>query len=120
MITVLSYDESGGKVFTTYTPEDWAAMNPPATVEEVKAEANRRILAIIPEWKQRNLLAQATRLNRKSVADWTPEEVAQVEAGDAIWAQVELIRTRSNEIEAMDPSPSDITDDTLWSAQGVE
>lgn len=84
------------------------------TPEQVKAEANRRILKIVPEWKQRNLLAQAAQLNRKPVADWTAEEQAAVDAGDAIWAQVQAIRAKSDEIEAMDPIPADVTDSALW------
>ncbi|MEO1108255.1 MAG: hypothetical protein AAFX90_10065 [Pseudomonadota bacterium] len=87
---------------------------PPSTPDQVKTEANRRIVAICPEWKQRNLIAQATRLNRKPIADWTADEADQVAAGDAIWAQVEHIRAKSDEIEAMDPIPADITDDKLW------
>ena len=45
MTTVLSYDENGEKVFTTYTPEEWAAMKTPATREDVNAERDRRVLA---------------------------------------------------------------------------
>lgn len=84
------------------------------TVEQVKAEANRRILEIVPEWKQRNLLAQAAQLNRKPVADWTAEEQAAVDAGDAVWAQVQAIRAKSDEIEAMNPIPFNLADDSLW------
>ncbi|MDG4650125.1 hypothetical protein P6F26_16880 [Roseibacterium sp. SDUM158017] len=90
----------------------WVA--PPATPEEVKAEAHRRIVAIVPEWKQRNLIAQASRLAEKGRANWTAGELAAWDAGEAIWMQVSAIRTASDVIEAMDPIPADITAAELW------
>ncbi|MFD1342871.1 hypothetical protein [Litorisediminicola beolgyonensis] len=80
----------------------------------VKAEAGRRILALCPEWKQRNLTAQASILAEKGRATWSPEEQAAWDDGEALWTQIAAIRTRSNEIEAMDPPPADPTDDALW------
>lgn len=81
---------------------------------EIKREANRRIVAICPEWKQRNLTAQAAQLARKGEANWTQAEADAWAAGEALWAQVAAIRAASDAIEAMDPLPDDITADNLW------
>lgn len=83
-------------------------------VEAVKAEAMRRILAICPEWKQRNLTAQAAILAEKGRASWTADELAAWNAGRAIWDQIAAIRSRSDAIEAMDPIPADFADDQHW------
>lgn len=109
----LTYDENGEKVFIDYTDEEFAVLNP-ATLEEVKIEAHRRIVAIVPEWKQRNLLAQAALLTDKGRENWTAEETADWDAALVIWAQVAAIRARSDEIEAMDPIPHDMIDDRHW------
>lgn len=86
------------------------------TAADVKAEAYRRIVAIVPEWKQRNLLAQATLLD-KQIADGTPlttPQQAEWDAGEAIWDQIAAIRAASDVIEAMDPIPPDFQDDSYW------
>ena len=64
-------------------------------IAETKAEANRRILAILPEWKQRNYTARAV------------EKVAAGEVGDdewnamnAAWTAIKAIRLASDAIEA--------------------
>ena len=41
------------------TEADFAAEKLAARAQEVKAEAKRRIIAIIPEYKQRNALARS-------------------------------------------------------------
>jgi len=92
----------------------WALIDLVPSPSQIKAEANRRILEIIPEWKQRNLIAQATQLLNKGRDNWTGAETAAWQAGDVIWAQVSAIRTASNEIEALDPIPSDFYDDKHW------
>ena len=92
----------------------WDTIVDPITPNDLRLEANRRILAIIPDWKQRNLIAQATQLLHKGSDNWTKAEKAAWAAGDAIWAQVSAIRTASNEIEALDPIPSDFYDDKHW------
>lgn len=86
------------------------------TAEMVKAEAGRRIVEIVPEWKQRNLTARGTKFALRlaqgdtlSVADQ-----AELAAGEAIWAQVEAIRDASDLIEAMDPIPADYADNKHW------
>lgn len=86
----------------------------PVTVEMVKAEAHRRIVTICPEWKQRNLTAQATILAEKGRANWTAEELAAWNAGEAIWAQIAAIRAASDTIEAMDPIPPDFAESEVW------
>lgn len=89
---------------------------PPPTVDAIKDEASRRIVQIAPDWKQRNLTAQAVIL-AKQVADGTPlspEQQAAWDAGEALWARIAAIRVRSNEIEAMEPIPLDAFDDSYW------
>lgn len=92
----------------------WTVTDTPATVERVKQEAYRRITAICPEWKQRNLTARAAELAIKGVANWTAEEKAEHEAGQAIWYQIKVIRTKSGEIEIMNPIPVDYKNDKYW------
>lgn len=92
----------------------WTVEDIPATVEMVKAEAQRRILNILPEWKQRNLTARAAELAIKGQANWTAEETAEHAAGQVIWDQIKLIRTKSDELEAMTPIPSDFKSDSYW------
>lgn len=76
----------------------------------IKEECERRILAIMPSWKQRNTIADLTSDNAETRA------AAAVE-----WAKVTALRTKSNEIEASILSMSDseiiafdATDDTHW------
>jgi hypothetical protein len=71
-------------------------------------------VTIIPEWQQRNLTAQAAQLAEKGRANWTAEELAAWDAGQAIWDQVKAIREASNLIEAMEPIPTDYTDNGFW------
>jgi len=92
----------------------WTVTDIPATVEMVKAEAGRRIIVICPEWKQRNLTAQAAQLAKKGEANWTPEEQAAWDAGEALWNQIAAIRAKSDLLEVMNPIPVDYTLDTYW------
>jgi hypothetical protein len=93
---------------------DWTVTDIPATIEMVKAEAGRRIIAICPEWKQRNLTAQAAQLAKKGEANWTPEEQEAWDAGEALWNQIAAIRAASDVIEAMDPIPANFYDLPDW------
>lgn len=98
-----------------HTVEDKPDLEPtPENLGLVKAEAYRRIIAICPEWKQRNLTAQAAQLAKKGEANWTPEEADAWAAGEALWAQIAAIRAASDTLEAMDPIPVDFADDTYW------
>lgn len=86
----------------------------PIMAQNVKAEAYRRIIAICPEWKQRNLTAQAVLLAEKGRSNWTDEEQAAWDAGEVIWSQISAIRAASDVLEALDPIPTDYMDDKHW------
>lgn len=61
--------------------------------EQVRAEAERRILERYPIWKQMNL----------------------IRVGDAaMGAYIDAVRAASNELEAADPIPADFRDDRHW------
>ena len=77
----------------------------------VKAESGRRILALMPEWRQRNVIADLSSSNSDTKA-----------AAETEWAKVTAIRTKSNEVEASIGSMSDeeivnfdASDDAHWS-----
>jgi hypothetical protein len=116
--SILDYRDALREVPNTNTPFDVTWPELPAvniTINDlVKAEAARRILEICPEWKQRNLTAQAAILAKKGEANWTPEEQAAWGAGEEIWAQIAAIRAKSDALEAMDPIPADFKDDSYW------
>jgi len=87
-----------------------------ATRQQVKEEAARRILAIFPEWKQRNMNAQATAILQARVLNGslTAEEQALSDSLNAAWAAVSAIRLASDTLEAMDPIPLDYADNKYW------
>ena len=84
---------------TNYVAPDPFADMLAAQIVAVKTEAGRRIVAIIPEWKQRNLTARAAMLGIKGVSNWTSSEQDEFDAGLLLWGQVDAIRTRSDVIE---------------------
>ena len=77
----------------------------------VKAECERRILEIMPSWKQRNV-----------IADLSSDSADTKAAAASEWAKVTALRTKSDEIEASIASMSDeqilnfdAQDDAHWS-----
>lgn len=73
------------------------AYQPPApTAADVKAEAARRIEKIMPPW-----------MIDRQVSGGNPIPEAIKDAAQAI-------RVRSDEIEAMDPIPADLRNDSYW------
>lgn len=85
--------------------------------DQVKAECRRRILLIMTEDQQRNTLAAGQAAMMDYGADpstWPSELQRRQAAAVAAWAEIERLRARSNEIEALDPLPADIRDDGLW------
>jgi hypothetical protein len=76
-------------------------------VAAVKAEAGRRILVIMPEWKQRNFLA----LGQEMITDhgpdrtqWPQDMQTLYTAVRAEWEQIKAIRARSDQLEATIPT----------------
>ncbi len=68
---------------------------------EVKEEAYRRIVAIMPEWKQRNLIARAGEIiNRKLDGNATQAELDELAQIQTLWDQVKAIRAASDQIES--------------------
>ena len=82
---------------------------------EVKAEARARILARLPDWKQRNMTARGVELiNLRASRPLTADEQAEAVALQAAWDWVRAVRTASDAIEAMDSIPVDFRDDKRW------
>ena len=76
----------------------------------IKEECERRILAVMPEWRQRN-----------TIADLTSDDAETKAAATTAWAQVTALRTKSDQIEASILSMTDeqiiefdATDDAHW------
>lgn len=91
--------------------------DPAVSPSAVKAEAERRILAVMPEWKQRNALAAgqaAVMAHGSDPAMWPPELQAEHTAAMAAWAAINAIRASSDVLEAMDPIPADYAADYHW------
>ncbi len=101
----------------------WAAGAKGRKVAQIKAEAGRRILAVLPEWEQRNLTARSVELLHIGKAAWTTEEAAEAAAIDALWAGAKAIRSISDDLEASldgmtaeELAAFDPTDDAHWGA----
>lgn len=70
-------------------------------IEEIKKEANRRILQIAPEWKQRNILARMTELvDARSGRALTDSEQTEMDSAKSLWADIQNVRQASDDIEA--------------------
>lgn len=83
-----------------------------ATAAEIKAEAQRRIFAIAPAWRQSNLIAHVLELTRdhgpRSSGTWPAEALAADDAAQAVWAQIKAIRAHSDALEANPPALADL------------
>ena len=93
---------------------DWTPPQLILTIDMVKQEAARRILVIAPEWKQRNILARSAELLRIGDANLTQSQRDEVLAIERVWETIQMIRARSDAIEAMQPIPSDYAADKYW------
>lgn len=70
-------------------------------IKAIKDEAAKRILAIAPEWKQRNLIARSVEITRAKIdGTATAEEIKEGNAIQAIWDSVKAIRDKSDALEA--------------------
>ncbi len=105
-----------GTYAQNYNLDGTPAPDDEPTVEEIKAEAGRRILIICPEWKQRNHIATDLTYAKiiQAGGSLTAEQEESRIAIESVWASVQNIRYKSNEIEAMSPIPQDYTNDSYW------
>jgi len=87
----------------TYDHDSYAAeQNQNKLSEQKRREASEEILAIAPEWKQRNLLAQVCALLvRHAKADEFPEVIPLIE----LWEKIDKIRTDSNDLKIPPKNP---------------
>ncbi len=85
------------------------------TQEDFRTEAQRRILSVFPDWKQRNNLSRMLELSRKGEANWSTGERAEVAAIEANWSWLKSVRTASDELKIT--SPTDFTEDKHWPAR---
>lgn len=87
-------------------------------VQAVKAEAARRITAVMPEWRQRNATAWTVEmvvLHGHDRTHWPAETAATQAVIDAAWAAIKAIRARSDQIEAGDIlSAEALASDATW------
>ncbi|MCH9806959.1 MAG: hypothetical protein K0U74_04440 [Alphaproteobacteria bacterium] len=99
-----------------------AAYAPPApTADDVRAEASRRMQALVGardaghlEIIVTNATREAIRLLRKGTANWTTAEATRAAELEAIDTAIEAIRAASNAMEAS--PPTDFADDSYWPA----
>lgn len=97
--------------YSGYTLKLWYEEKP-ITVEDVRAEARRRILARYPDWKQVNMTARGVELLRKGEANLTPAEATESAAMQAAWDWVKAVRAACDALEVS--LPSSFADDLNW------
>jgi len=99
-----------------YNIDGTPAPDAPIRSGSVKGEAGRRILAICPEWKQRNHIATDLTYTKiiQGGGTLTTEQESDRAEMEAVWESIQSIRTKSDEIEVMSPIPADFRDDSYW------
>lgn len=96
---------------------DYGLSGPEPTRADVKAEAARRIEAIMPDFKQRNVMAwglETMMAYGTDIADWPAPLQAVHTQAQVAWDAIKAIRVRSDEIEAMTPIPVDFRSEEHW------
>ncbi len=78
---------------------------------KIKEEAEKRIIAIAPEYKQRNMMAKGLVITEKLARDetLTAEEQTASDELKATWAQIDAIRTTADTAETDGTALGDIT-----------
>ena len=87
---------SGGKAVSDDELAD--VLSNSQLIRQIKEEAGRRITKIAPVWKQQNALADLYLLGGRS--DLSDDEQATLAKAHDLLAQVQVLRERSNAIEA--------------------
>ena len=82
----------------------------------VKDEAQLRIIARYPAWKQADMTARGVELSfsRDKKGAWTAEEQAEADALQAVWAWIKAMRAAADALEALDPIPYDYRSAKHW------
>ena len=114
-------------IIVDMTPEEIAAFEAertrPLTAAHVKAEAQRRIVALVGTSdlqaciiRQLNMLMRATELANKRAMGvvLTIDETAQAASLQATADAIKAVRAKSNAIEALAPIPADFASDARW------
>ena len=90
----------------------------------IKAEAERRILARYPEWKQRNMMARLVALANKGRENWNDSDRQEAETAQSAWGWINGVRRHSDTLEdqvnAMNAKALDgfePRDDQHWGAE---
>lgn len=92
-------------------------------VDDVRAEAQRRIIALTGTTdiigcliKQHNAQMRATELTliQAQGGTWTAEQAAEAAALQGLADAIKAIRMASNVLEVMDPIPTNYADNSLW------
>jgi hypothetical protein len=82
-------------------------------IRQINKEAGKRIVAIMPEYKQRNALALGLDLTTKHGADpnaWPTEAKALYDTYSALWADISAIRAASNAANDAINAASDVAE----------
>lgn len=116
-------DHVCGATLGSYGGFDLVEWDMPPGPANVRDEAARRIVAALGArdaesaiHKQLNLQAKFNRLNRRLLkgVQLTAEQEAELDAIEAIYDEIDRIRLKSNELEALDVIPEPLTDDKFW------
>lgn len=93
------WNGNGFQLKPTVVPNPLSAID---SVKAIKAEAQRRIYAICPAWKQINLTARSAELLRIKIdaGRWSDSEIAEAAQIDSVWEKAKAIRAYSNTLEA--------------------
>ena len=101
------------------TPEDIDVIGKiapePVSVDQVNAEAQRRIYNVMPQHEQANTTARAAVLAAKGSDNWTDADLAAWDAGLAEYMSIARLRAYSDSLNMMDPIPQDYAADKWWS-----
>jgi hypothetical protein len=78
-------------------------VSPADQIAQIKAEASGRILAVIPDWRQRNMIARSVELLeiREAGEILTAAELRELDAIRAAWAWARSVRAYSDQLEAL-------------------
>ena len=93
---------------------DWTAKDLIVYPTQVKAEAGRRIIVLCPDWKQRNMAIRYPELLYKGLQNLSTTEQYELEEIQKVFAQIVILRNKSDELELMNPIPSDYREDKYW------